>query len=72
VVRRPDQAAGPGHELGRIALDETTLKLREAKLGPDHPDTLNSHSSLAVDYDDAGQFTKSEPLFRQGMEQARK
>ena len=30
-----------------IALHEATLKLREAKLGPDHPDTLESRNSLA-------------------------
>ena len=31
-----------------IALFEATLKLREAKLGPDHPDTLSSRNNLAT------------------------
>ena len=33
-----------------IALHEETLKLRESKLGPDHPDTLDSRNNLAVAY----------------------
>ena len=40
--RRPDAEA--------IALHEATLKLREAKLGPDHPDTLASRNNLAIAY----------------------
>ena len=35
-------------------LHEEVLAVRKAKLGPDHPDTLRSMSSLATSYDDAG------------------
>ena len=34
---------------------QEVLAERKAKLGPDHPDTLASMSSLASSYDDAGQ-----------------
>ena len=37
---------------------EATLKVREAKLGPDHPDTLSSRGSLAEAYEFA------RPVFR--------
>ena len=39
------QAAGRTAEA--IKLIEETLKLRETKLGPDHPDTLTSRNNLA-------------------------
>ena len=37
-----------------IATHERTLELREAKLGPDHPDTLLSRNNLAAAYSSAG------------------
>jgi hypothetical protein len=40
-----------------------TLKLRKAKLGPDHPDTLNSMGNLAKAYLDVKQPDKALPLF---------
>jgi len=46
--------------------------LYEAKLGPDHPDTLVERKNLASSYDRAGQFAKSEPLYRATLEQMRK
>ena len=39
-----------GRTAEAIALHEETLKLEEAKLGPDHPDTLTSRNNLAVAY----------------------
>jgi tetratricopeptide (TPR) repeat protein len=40
-----------------IALFEGTLKLREARLGPDHPDTLASRNNLAEAYRAAGRLS---------------
>ena len=52
---------------GRIAeaitLHEATLKLREAKLGPDHPDTLTSRNNLAAAYLAAGRTAEAITLF---------
>ena len=42
-----------------IALHEETLKLTEAKLGPDHPDTLVSRNNLAVAYRAAGRTAEA-------------
>jgi hypothetical protein len=38
-----------------LKLREETLALRKAKLGPDHPDTLESMSALATSYAAVGQ-----------------
>ena len=40
-----------------LPLHEETLKLRKAKLGPDHPDTLASMNNLAAAYDLPGSWT---------------
>src|SRR5262249_62126149 len=37
-----------------IKMHESTLKLMESKLGPDHPNTLVSRNNLASAYGDAG------------------
>ena len=37
------------------------------KLGPDHPDTLNTMCNLATAYKDAGQFDEAEPLLRKAV-----
>jgi eukaryotic-like serine/threonine-protein kinase len=47
-----------------IALFEGTLKLREAKLGPDHPDTLQGRTNLAAAYESLGRWTEAEGLYR--------
>jgi tetratricopeptide (TPR) repeat protein len=51
------------YELGRFAealkLCEETLTLRKAKLGPDHPDTLNSMNNLANSYDALGRHAEA-------------
>ncbi len=36
-----------------------TLKVREAKLGPDHPDTLKNRISLGNTYENAGQTAEA-------------
>ena len=40
-------------------MHEATLKLRESKLGPDHPDTLSSRNNLAAAYLDAGRTAEA-------------
>ena len=40
----------------RIPLHEQTLKVRRAKLGEDHPNTLVSMGNLALAYREAGQL----------------
>ena len=40
-------------------MHEATLKLRESKLGPDHPDTLTSRNNLAAAYQDAGRTAEA-------------
>ena len=37
-------------------MHQVTLKLRESKLGPDHPDTLISRNNLAAAYQIAGRI----------------
>jgi tetratricopeptide (TPR) repeat protein len=45
-----------------IALHEATLKLREAALGHDHLDTLESRNSLGIAYQDAGRLPEAMAL----------
>src|SRR5262249_50507205 len=42
------------------------------KLGPSHPNTLNSKSNLGKLYSDMGQFTKAESLLTEALEGRRK
>jgi tetratricopeptide (TPR) repeat protein len=51
-----------------IARHDETLKLRTAKLGPDHPDTLISRINLAEAYQATGRLAKAEPLLRDLLE----
>src|SRR5262249_52282981 len=46
-----------------LPLFEATLRLQEAKLGPDHPSTLQTRSSLALAYRSAGRWGEALPLF---------
>ena len=50
-----------------LPLHEETLKLRKAKLGPDHPDTLTSMANLALAYQDAGRLDLALPLLEQTL-----
>jgi serine/threonine protein kinase/tetratricopeptide (TPR) repeat protein len=46
---------------------ERAVELRTAGLGPDHPDTLNSQSELAIAYREVGQFDKAIPLLERTL-----
>ena len=50
-----------------LPLFEETLKLRKAKLGPDHPDTLDSMNNLAMAYQAAGKLDLALPLFEETL-----
>ena len=50
-----------------LPLFEETLKLRKAKLGPDHPDTLLSMNNLALAYQAAGKLDLALPLFEETL-----
>ncbi len=51
-----------------IPLFEQTLEILEAKLGPDHPDTLQSMTNLAQAYGDSGKLDHALPLFEKVVE----
>ena len=51
-----------GRHADEIALHETTLKQREAKLGHDHPDLLQSRQNLGVAYEGVGRWADAEPM----------
>ena len=48
-------------------LYQRSLKIREAKLGPDHPDVAGSLDNLANLYYAMGQNAKAEPLFQRSL-----
>jgi tetratricopeptide (TPR) repeat protein len=50
-----------------LPLYEQTLKLRQAKLGPDHPDTLTSMNNLAVAYRAVGKLNLAMPLLEETL-----
>jgi tetratricopeptide (TPR) repeat protein len=54
-----------------IPLFEETLKLREAKLGRDHPDTLTTVGNLGVNYKDAGRLQEAIPLLEEANRAAK-
>ena len=54
-----------------IPLFEETLRLRKAKLGPDHPDTLAVQADLGVNYCDAGRFADAIPLLEEVHQKGR-
>jgi Tetratricopeptide repeat len=41
---------------------QRSLKIYEAKLGPEHPDVATSLNNLALLYQDMAQYAKAEPL----------
>jgi tetratricopeptide (TPR) repeat protein len=55
-----------------LPLFEETLKLTEAKLGPDNGQTLNIMGNLAKAYLDGKQFEKALPLFEDQVRRQRK
>jgi tetratricopeptide (TPR) repeat protein len=50
-----------------LPLLEQTLAKQKEKLGPDHPNTLNSINNLAAAYQAAGQLDRALPLFEQTL-----
>ena len=57
-----------------LPLLEETLKLRKAKLGPDHPDTLTSMNYVAAGYHAVGRLDLAVPLLEEaaaGIEKRR-
>jgi tetratricopeptide (TPR) repeat protein len=50
-----------------LPLYEESLKLRKAKLGPDHPDTLTTMNSLATVYKAAGKVDRALPLYEESL-----
>jgi tetratricopeptide (TPR) repeat protein len=44
------------------------LEIRDAVLGPEHPDTATSMNNLAVLYKDQGSYDKAESLYRRALE----
>ena len=50
-----------------IAIAERSLKWREVKLGPDHPDTAYSLNALAGLYTAQGLYAKAEPLYQRAL-----
>ncbi len=48
-------------------LYQRSLKIRESKLGPNHPDVAKSLNNLAGMYRDMGQFAQAEPLFQRSF-----
>ena len=49
-------------------LYQRSLKIREAKLGKDHPDVAASLNNLASLYKDMGQYEKAEPLLQRSLQ----
>ena len=48
-------------------LYERSLKIRESKLGPDHPDVADSLNNLANLYADTDQYAKAESLYQRSL-----
>ena len=75
-AHRPQQPGrrlldAPAGQPEAIALHEATLKLRESKLGPDHPDTLQSRNNLAIAYSPAGRMSEAIALLEATLKLAR-
>jgi len=62
AIAPPEQ---PPVSPGAVSLYEQVLADRERDLGPDHPDTLNSRSHLAVAYQAAGRADEAVALYEQ-------
>jgi tetratricopeptide (TPR) repeat protein len=55
-----------------LPLFDDTVKLRKAKLGPEHPDTVKSVSTLAACYSDADRFAEAAALWKVVLPESRK
>ena len=63
-VKRLYQA---GRYAKAIPLAEQALRIREATLGPEHPDTATSLNNLALLYDTTGAYAKAEELYQRAL-----
>jgi tetratricopeptide (TPR) repeat protein len=79
AIGDPLEVAGMQYTLGKslmglgeaflaVEVHEKALATRKAKLGPDHPDTLQSMNDLAGAYSDSGQLAKALPLYEAALE----
>ncbi len=50
-----------------MSLYEELLNLQKARLGPDHPDTLETMNDLAIGYQDAGRIDRALPLYEETL-----
>jgi tetratricopeptide (TPR) repeat protein len=57
-----------GQHAKAAPLFEETLEKTKAKLGPDHPDTLNIMGNLAVAYQETGQLAKAVSLLEETLQ----
>jgi hypothetical protein len=68
---QPRQQLRPGRQPEALTLCEETLKLRKAKLGPDHADTLGSRNNLASRYAVVGRSLHGNELPHDGQTTSR-
>ena len=59
--------AALGRHAEALKLNEETLALRKAKLGPDHPDTLRSMNNLANSYAALGRHAEALKLHEETL-----
>src|SRR5262249_30475917 len=59
IVDRNETNRGLGLYDQAVSLHTKTLAVREAALGPDHPNTLQSRNNLANAYKDAGRLSEA-------------
>ena len=62
-----DSLLGLGEPGKAIVLLEKARATRQAKLGPEHPDTLTSMNNLALAYQAAGKLDLALPLFEETL-----
>ncbi|MCS7045948.1 MAG: tetratricopeptide repeat protein [Gemmataceae bacterium] len=60
--------ADAGRIQDALRLREETFRLMQAKLGPDHPDTLRSMNNLALSYTSAGHIPKAVQLHEETLQ----
>ena len=62
---------GLGEASLAVEVFQKALATRKAKLGPDHPDTLDSMDHLATAYQAGDQLAKAVPLFEETLEKTK-
>ena len=64
---RADQLYSQGRYSEAIPLVQRVLRIREAALGPNHPDVATSLNNLAILYQDQGLYSDAEPLYKRAL-----